>query len=81
MTGADPEADSTPTERGPGPPPETGHAEVDAATARLAELDDAPLAEHHQRLAEAHDILHDMLYRDQGGQVEHEEPRDRDVPA
>jgi hypothetical protein len=42
--------------------PVTGHPEVDAALAGLADLDSAPLAEHHDRLTRAHAALHDTLH-------------------
>ncbi|MET1004583.1 MAG: hypothetical protein ABWX96_03490 [Propionibacteriaceae bacterium] len=49
----------------PGSAPETGVPAVDQAVASLAELDEAPLAEHHDRLASAHAALHDALSSDQ----------------
>ncbi|GAB3624802.1 hypothetical protein GCM10027418_28870 [Mariniluteicoccus endophyticus] len=42
-------------------PPQTGHAEIDAALQRLADLDELDLASHHERLASAHEVLHAAL--------------------
>lgn len=42
--------------------PVTGHPAVDAALAALADLDSAPLAEHHDRLTRAHAALHEALH-------------------
>jgi hypothetical protein len=44
-------------------PPETGDPEIDRALAGLADLPDAPLSEHHDRLASAHEVLHRALDR------------------
>ena len=46
--------------------PVTGHPEVDAALAGLADLESAPLAEHHDRLTRAHTALHDALHEADG---------------
>jgi hypothetical protein len=45
-------------------PPHTGIAAVDDALLGLAELASAPLGEHHDRLAKAHEVLQAAL--DQG---------------
>lgn len=45
-------------------PPRTGIAAVDDALLGLADLGSAPLAEHHDRLARAHEVLQAAL--DQG---------------
>lgn len=42
-------------------PEPTGNADVDAALARLADLDGADLTDHHERLAAAHETLHGVL--------------------
>lgn len=44
-------------------PPRTGDAEVDAALQQLADLPQRPLAEHHDRLARVHEVLHGALDR------------------
>jgi hypothetical protein len=44
-------------------PPRTGHAAVDDALHELADLGSAPLADHHDRLAKAHEALHEALDR------------------
>jgi len=44
-------------------PPRTGHAAVDDALHELADLESAPLADHHDRLAKAHEALHEALDR------------------
>jgi hypothetical protein len=44
-------------------PPQTGDAEVDAALQELADLSERPLAEHHDRLARVHEVLHGALDR------------------
>jgi hypothetical protein len=43
--------------------PQTGHPAVDDALAGLADLESAPLAEHHDRLAKAHEVLQEALDR------------------
>jgi hypothetical protein len=45
-------------------PPATGIAAVDDALLGLADLGSAPLGEHHDRLAKAHEVLQAAL--DQG---------------
>ena len=44
-------------------PPRTGHAAVDDALHELADLESAPLADHLDRLAKAHEALHEALDR------------------
>lgn len=46
-----------------GGPPQTGDAEVDAALSELTDLPERPLAEHHDRLARVHEVLHGALDR------------------
>ena len=41
--------------------PSTGLPAVDDALARLADLDEQPVGEHHDRLSSAHEVLHDAL--------------------
>jgi hypothetical protein len=53
-------------------PPLTGHAAVDEALGGLADLGSTPLADHHDRLAKAHETLQEALdrpdnQRDDGG--------------
>jgi hypothetical protein len=43
--------------------PQTGHPAVDDALAGLADLQSAPLAEHHDRLAKAQELLQEALDR------------------
>ena len=45
-------------------PPHTGIAAVDDALLGVADLGSAPLGEHHDRLAKAHEVLQAVL--DQG---------------
>ncbi|MFL6043912.1 MAG: hypothetical protein ACJ72M_02215 [Propionibacteriaceae bacterium] len=47
----------------PSSSPQTGHPAVDDALAGLADLESAPLAEHHDRLAKAHEVLQEALDR------------------
>ena len=53
-------------------PPQTGHTEIDQALHGLGELASAPLSDHHDRLAKAHEVLHVALDRpeDQLGNAE-----------
>jgi hypothetical protein len=53
-------------------PPQTGHTEIDQALHGLADLASAPLSDHHDRLAKAHEVLHVALDRpeDQLGNAE-----------
>jgi hypothetical protein len=53
---------------GAGAPPVTGDAAVDEALAGLAELDEVPLTEHHDRLARAHEVLRMALEAGSGGE-------------
>ena len=50
-------------------PPQTGNAAVDDALLGLADLASAPLAEHHDRLAKAHEALQEALDRPDDGSV------------
>lgn len=45
----------------PDRPEPTGNPQVDAALARLVDLDDQPVDAHHERLAAAHEELHRAL--------------------
>jgi hypothetical protein len=47
-------------------PLQTGNAVVDEALLGLADLTSAPLPEHHDRLAKAHEVLQDTLDRGDG---------------
>lgn len=47
-------------------PESTGDAAVDAALSRLAELEDAPVAEHLTVLEAVHDALQDRLADGEG---------------
>lgn len=51
------ESDPTPSR------PDTGDPAVDHALRGLADLDSAPLAEHHDRLAKIHEVLREALDR------------------
>ena len=53
-------------------PPQTGHTDIDHALHGLADLASAPLSDHHDRLAKAHEVLHVALDRpeDQLGNAE-----------
>ena len=44
-------------------PPQTGHTAIDDALLGLADLTSAPLSDHHDRLAKAHEVLHEALDR------------------
>lgn len=44
-------------------PPQTGHAQIDDALRGLADLASAPLADHHDRLAKAHEVVDEALHR------------------
>ncbi|HJY43909.1 MAG TPA: hypothetical protein VJ301_04770 [Propionibacteriaceae bacterium] len=44
-------------------PPQTGHAQIDDALRELADLASAPLADHHDRLAKAHEVVDEALHR------------------
>ena len=55
-------------------PPLTGNATIDDALLGLADLTSAPLSDHHDRLAKAHEALHEALNPPED-QSEHPEPR------
>lgn len=55
-------------------PPATGNATVDDALRGLPDLASAPLSDHHDRLAKAHEALHEALDRSED-RFEHPEPR------
>ena len=55
-------------------PPQTGHAAIDEAMLGLVDLTSAPLSDHHDRLAKAHEVLHEALERPDD-QPEKAEPR------
>ena len=44
--------------------PATGDPTIDQALGRLAELTELPVAEHHDRLAQAHAVLDQVLGRE-----------------
>ena len=44
-------------------PPQTGHAQIDDALRGIADLASAPPADHHDRLAKAHEVLDEALHR------------------
>jgi hypothetical protein len=44
-------------------PPLTGHAGIDKALRELADLGSTSLADHYDRLARAHETLHEALDR------------------
>ena len=43
--------------------PQTGDAEIDRALGELTDLPSTPLSEHHDRLAQVHEVLHRALDR------------------
>lgn len=49
----------------PPSPPHTGHPAVDDALEKLANLGSAPLAEHHDQLAKAQEVLQETLNREE----------------
>lgn len=55
-------------------PPLTGNATIDDALLGLADLASAPLSDHHDRLAKAHEALHEALDPPED-QSEQAEPR------
>jgi hypothetical protein len=55
-------------------PPLTGNATIDDALLGLADLASAPLSDHHDRLAKAHEALHEALEPPED-QSEQAEPR------
>lgn len=48
-------------------PPETGDEQIDAALQQVRQLEELPLADHHDVLAGAHDELQSALQRDHSG--------------
>jgi hypothetical protein len=48
----------------PGPPsvPPVEHPVVAEALQQVADLDERPLSEHHDRLSRAHEVLHAVLH-------------------
>lgn len=54
--------------------PQTGNAAVDDALLELADLAQVPVAEHHDRLAKAHEVLQDALDRGDGDRSDGAEP-------
>jgi len=46
-------------------PPVVDHPVVAAALREVADLDDRPLPEHHDRLSRAHEVLHGVLHPEQ----------------
>jgi len=63
----------------PGEPPKTGVPAVDEAIGGLGGLDDAPLSDQHDRLAQAHTALQRAL--DADPDPDGAPPSDRDQPA
>lgn len=55
-------------------PPKTGSAAIDDALVGLTDLASAPLSDHHDRLAKAHEALHEALDPSED-QIENAEPR------
>ncbi|CAI9408105.1 hypothetical protein [Aestuariimicrobium sp. T2.26MG-19.2B] len=47
--------------------PQTGNRLIDAALAEFGSLDDHPPAEHHDRLAQVHEVLASVLEQSRGG--------------
>ncbi len=47
----------------PDGPPTSDQPEVDEALRRVVDLSDVPLADHHERLERAHEVLHGVLDR------------------
>ena len=47
-------------------PPETGDQEIDAAMGEVRQLEELPVADHHEVLGRAHEELHRALQRDPG---------------
>jgi hypothetical protein len=46
--------------------PRTGYAAIDDALLGVADLASTPVADHHDRLAQAHEALHEALDRSDG---------------
>jgi len=55
-------------------PPQTGEPAVDDALAGLVDLASTPVADHHDRLAQAHAVLHEALDPPDEDQSDHAEP-------
>jgi hypothetical protein len=55
-------------------PLQTGNPAVDDALAGLADLASAPVADHHDRLAQAHAVLHEALDPPDEDQSDQAEP-------
>ena len=55
-------------------PAATGHATIDDAMRALVDLGSVPLSDHHDRLAKAHETLHEALDRPED-QFDNAEPR------
>lgn len=51
----------------PEPPPAVDDPRLADALAAISDLDGVPLAEHHDRLVQAHEVLHDVLHPDAPG--------------
>lgn len=47
---------------GPAGPPITGEGAVDQALSGLSDLSSVPVSQHHDRLAQAHEALHQALH-------------------
>ncbi|SDS27012.1 hypothetical protein SAMN04488543_1405 [Friedmanniella luteola] len=43
-------------------PPAVDHPDVAAALRLVADLDDQPLDQHHERLSRVHEVLHGVLH-------------------
>jgi hypothetical protein len=48
----------------PDPVPAVDHPRLAEALARISDLDTTPVSEHHDRLVEVHEVLHDVLHPD-----------------
>jgi len=46
----------------PAPDTQNGHAEIDEAMRGLGDLSQVPVADHHDRLARVHEVLHAALH-------------------
>jgi hypothetical protein len=55
-------------------PLQTGNPAIDDALAGLADLASAPVADHHDRLAQAHAVLHEALDPPDEDQSDQAEP-------
>ena len=56
----------------PPEPPVTGVPDIDRAMAQLSDLDDVPVAEHHERLARAQAVLQAALNPPDQEQPDHQ---------